>query len=95
MWSFLVFAAIGLLVGSAARVFYPGRQPLQILGTMLLGMVGALAGGMVFWMGWPLVEGEFPTESLVLSFAGALILIVVGAAVSYGRRISGARTPPR
>ena len=25
MWNFLVFALIGLLVGTAARMFYPGR----------------------------------------------------------------------
>jgi hypothetical protein len=28
MWNLLVFALIGLLTGTAARMLYPGRQPL-------------------------------------------------------------------
>ena len=92
MWDILVFAMIGLLAGTAARIFYPGRQPLHILGSMLLGMAGAVVGGMISWISWPSVEGAFPTESLILSFFGAVTLLMIWAVVSYGRRIGGART---
>ena len=45
MWNLLVFAVIGLLTGAAARLLYPGRRSTHILGTMLIGIIGAVAGG--------------------------------------------------
>jgi uncharacterized membrane protein YeaQ/YmgE (transglycosylase-associated protein family) len=42
MWNFIVFALIGLFAGSTARMLYPGRQPVRILGTIVLGIIGAL-----------------------------------------------------
>lgn len=41
---FLVF---GLVVGAAARAIKPGRQNLSLGMTLLLGIVGSIAGGMV------------------------------------------------
>lgn len=95
MWNVVVFAVIGLLAGTAARMFYPGRQPLRIVGTMLLGVVGAVAGGMISWLTWPLVEGEFHSGSLLMSLLGAGVVIVAGAVVVYSRRLSGARGASR
>ena len=92
MWNLLVFAVIGLLAGAAARLLYPGRQLTHILGTMLLGMIGAVLGGMISWSLWPAVDGEFQTGNLVLSFIGAVIPIVFWAGVSYQRSLSGYRT---
>ena len=37
----------GLIIGALARLLKPGRQRLSILATMLLGIVGALIGGVV------------------------------------------------
>jgi uncharacterized membrane protein YeaQ/YmgE (transglycosylase-associated protein family) len=59
MWNLLVFAVIGLFAGAAARLLYPGRRPVHILGTLVVGIVGALAGGMTSWSVWPNVDGEF------------------------------------
>ena len=66
-------------------MFYPGRQPLQILGTLVLGMVGALAGGMLSWIRWPAVEGQFQSGNLVLSILGAMLVIVSWAGVAFAR----------
>lgn len=88
MWNLLVFAVIGLFAGAAVRLLYPGRQPMQILGTLVLGMAGALAGGMISWMNWPEVDGQFQTGNLSMSILGALIVIGVGAGVGYARRLS-------
>jgi uncharacterized membrane protein YeaQ/YmgE (transglycosylase-associated protein family) len=85
MWNVLVFALIGLLAGAAARVFYPGRQPTQILGTLALGMVGALAGGMISWLYWPAVDGQFQSGNLALSILGAMIVIMLWAGVAFAR----------
>jgi uncharacterized membrane protein YeaQ/YmgE (transglycosylase-associated protein family) len=85
MWNLLVFALIGLLAGTAARMFYPGRQPTRIMGTLVLGMAGALAGGMISWLYWPKVDGQFQSGNLVLSILGAMIAIVVWAGAAFAR----------
>lgn len=91
MWNVVVFAVIGLLAGSAARLLYPGRQPMHILATMLIGMIGAVAGGMMSWSLWPAVDGEFQTGNLILSVVGAMIVIAIWAIVAYQRSLSGYR----
>ncbi len=95
MWNVLVFAVIGLLAGSAVRVLYRDRQPQRILGTLVLGMVGALAGGLFSWIYWPAVDGQFQSGNLILSVLGALIVIVFWAVVAYARSRSGYRNTLR
>jgi uncharacterized membrane protein YeaQ/YmgE (transglycosylase-associated protein family) len=89
LWDLPVFALIGLLAGAAARMFYPGRQPMRILGTLALGTAGGLVGGMISWASWPEVDGQFQSGNLVLSILGAVLMIAVGAGVSYARDIGG------
>jgi uncharacterized membrane protein YeaQ/YmgE (transglycosylase-associated protein family) len=89
LWDIPGFALIGLLTGAAARKFYPGQQPMRILGTLALGVAGGLVGGMISWVSWPEAQGQFQTGNLVLSILGAVIVIAVGAGVSYGRSLRG------
>lgn len=95
MWNLLVFAVIGLLTGAAARLLYPGRRSTRILGTMLLGIIGAVAGGMISWNWWPVVDGEFHTGNLIVSVLGGMIVIAFWAAVAYMRSLSGYRPTSR
>ena len=44
----IAFLIMGLIAGLLARAIMPGRDPMGWLGTMLLGAVGALLGGLVF-----------------------------------------------
>jgi uncharacterized membrane protein YeaQ/YmgE (transglycosylase-associated protein family) len=92
MWNLLVFALIGLLTGTAARMLYPGRQPLRILSTMALGMVGALIGGMISYIYWPAVDDQFHSGNLLGSLLGAMIVIAFSAGVAYARKLNGYRT---
>ena len=85
----LIFAVIGLLAGAASRLLYPGRQPLQILGTLLLGMVGALGGGVISWSVWPREDGQFQSGNIAVSMVGAAVVLAFGAIVTYGRRLAG------
>jgi len=87
----IVFALIGLLIGAAARVFYPGRRAMHILGTMALGTLGALVGWMVSWIYYPVVADQVQASSLLIAIVGAIGVIVLWAGVGYGRRLSGAR----
>ena len=91
MWNVLVFVLIGLLTGAAARMLYPGRQPMRILGTVVLGMVGALVGGRVSYIYWPAVDDQFHSGNLLVSLLGAMIAIAFSAGVAYARRLNGYR----
>lgn len=72
----LIFAALsGLLVGALARFFYPGRQDMGLLKTMLLGIGGAFVAGLLGRMvGW-----YHPGQGagLIASALGAMLLIWV------------------
>ena len=93
IWNILVFAAIGLLAGGAARLVYPSRQGTELLGTLVLGAVGGLAGGLISWIYWPDVEGQFQTGNLFFSAIGAVVAIQIWAGLSYTRRLRGYRPP--
>ena len=38
---------VGLVIGALARLIKPGRQRLSIVATLLLGVVGAIIGGLI------------------------------------------------
>ena len=89
MWSLITFALIGLLTGAAARLCYPGREPTRILGTMVLGMVGALLGGLISLGFWPAADGQLYVGALLVSLLGAVFVLVAWAGVAYARSVSG------
>lgn len=91
MWNLIVFGTIGLLTGAASRLLYPGREPARILGTLLLGVLGALAGGMVSYSEWTPADGQFHSANLVLAFGGATLAIVIWAGLAYARSVSVSR----
>jgi uncharacterized membrane protein YeaQ/YmgE (transglycosylase-associated protein family) len=41
----VAFIIVLLIVGAIARLLMPGRDPIGILGTILLGIAGSFAGG--------------------------------------------------
>ena len=58
----LSWAVCGLVVGLLARFLIPGRQNMSLLMTAVLGIAGACAGGLLYW----LLEGR-PGGSFSLS----------------------------
>lgn len=47
MGGLLTVLIIGLVVGALARLFMPGSQPIGILWTMVIGVVGAFIGNAI------------------------------------------------
>jgi uncharacterized membrane protein YeaQ/YmgE (transglycosylase-associated protein family) len=88
-WDLVVFALIGIFAGGAARLFYPGRRLMHILGTMVLGTAGALLGGLLSWSIWP-AAGDIHTSALLLSLLGALLALVLWPGTVYVRSLRGA-----
>ncbi len=94
MWNLGVFAAIGLLAGGTARLWYPGREPLQILWTMLSGMAGALIGGWLAAAAWPAAQdGELYAGVLVTALLGAVFVLTLCPYVAYVRRPMTSASP--
>ena len=91
MWSLLVFGVIGLVSAAAIRLLYSDRQPLRILGTLVRGVLGALAGGTISWAWWPEVDDQFRTGNLLLSFLGAIAAVLLWEGVAYARDRNGSR----
>jgi len=70
---------IGLIVGAIARLLLPGRDPIGILGTIVLGIVGSFVGGFLD----DLIQYHtanvhtFHAVGLIWSVIGALVVLLL------------------
>ena len=85
----VIFVLIGLFVAAPARLFYPGWQPLRILGSLVLGIAGSLAGGLSAWIVWPTMDGDIHYGDLLMSAGGAVLGLLLWAVATYGRSLRG------
>ena len=76
MLSFIWWLIIGLIAGALARLIMPGKDPMGILATILLGIVGSVIGGLVSSLIWRSETG-FHTGGLILSLLGAILALWV------------------
>ncbi len=80
------FIILGLVVGALARLALPGRQPIGILWTMALGMVGALIGGLLATEVFNIANNdEFNFGSLLLAVVVSVGLLMLFVRYSAGR----------
>ena len=77
MMAFIWWLIIGLIAGALARLIMPGRDPMGIIATILLGIVGSVLGGLVSWAIWgaETAEAGFRPAGLLLSILGAIIVL--------------------
>lgn len=74
----LAWIVLGLIAGAIAKAIYPGRQGGGILGTMLLGIIGAFVGGTLYSL---LTTGTLALSSAGLSIGG-IFVAVLGAVIA-------------
>jgi uncharacterized membrane protein YeaQ/YmgE (transglycosylase-associated protein family) len=68
----------GLVVGFVARLLIPGRQPIGILWTIVLGVLGALAGGFIATELLEIADSdEFDFGSFLIAVAGSVALLLL------------------
>jgi uncharacterized membrane protein YeaQ/YmgE (transglycosylase-associated protein family) len=74
----IAWVILGILAGAIGKAIYPGTQGGGILGTMLLGIVGAFIGGslMTFFS-----TGTLQLTAASLSIPG-VVVAVIGAIVA-------------
>lgn len=74
----LAWIVLGLIAGAIAKAIYPGHQSGGILGTLILGIIGAFVGGTLYTL---LTTGTLALTASGLSIGG-VIVAVIGAIVA-------------
>ena len=75
----IILILIGLVAGAVARLLVPGRDPMGILGTIVLGIVGSFVGGFI----WNLIQfhrlapHKFHPVGIIGSILGAILVLLV------------------
>jgi uncharacterized membrane protein YeaQ/YmgE (transglycosylase-associated protein family) len=78
---------VGLIAGILAKLLVPGDDPGGIIVTILIGMLGAVVGGLaVSFLGGTGVTG-FNVWSILVATIGAIMLLVLFRLVA-GRRVT-------
>lgn len=73
----LIWSALGLVAGILAKLIMPGRQGVNPITTVLLGIIGSIIGGKIgHLIGWG-VAGEFSIKGIITAVGGALLLMFV------------------
>lgn len=76
--SIIAWIITGLIAGAIAKMIYPGRQGGGILGTMILGIVGAFIGGTLYTL---LTTGRLSLAASGFSLGG-IIIAILGAIIA-------------
>src|SRR4051794_41880780 len=83
---------VGLIVGALARLALPGRDPMSIPMTILVGIAGSLIGGLVMYF----ITGGRNGGGVFVSFVFAgLIVYPIRPSRGGGVAHPGARNAPR
>lgn len=76
--SIISWIILGLLAGAIAKLLLPGRDPGGIIGTTLIGVVGAFLGG---WLSSRFLDRTISTDfydtaTWIAAIAGSLVLLI-------------------
>ncbi|KFA92220.1 GlsB/YeaQ/YmgE family stress response membrane protein [Archangium violaceum] len=78
MFGLIGLIIMGLIAGLIARAVMPGRQPMGIIATILLGIAGSFMGGflgsLITGHGWRLMQPSGYLGSII----GAIVLLWLG-----------------
>jgi uncharacterized membrane protein YeaQ/YmgE (transglycosylase-associated protein family) len=73
--SILSWIIVGIIAGWLAKMVIPGEGPRGVLGDLVIGVVGAIAGGWIFnFFGHPGATGV-NVGSIIVAFIGAVVVL--------------------
>ncbi|GAA1907988.1 GlsB/YeaQ/YmgE family stress response membrane protein [Nocardioides lentus] len=82
------FLVAGLIIGALARLIKPGKQNLSILWTLLLGIAGAVIGGVIASLIGTGSVGELNVIGFVIAVIAAVLLIGVAESLAGRKKVS-------
>jgi uncharacterized membrane protein YeaQ/YmgE (transglycosylase-associated protein family) len=88
MLGFIIWMLIvGAVAGYLARLLVPGRDPMGLVGTIVLGIIGSFIGGFLGYLIFDkdLDEGALQASGVIGSIIGAVIALLVYNAISNRR----------
>jgi uncharacterized membrane protein YeaQ/YmgE (transglycosylase-associated protein family) len=84
MLALIIFLAVwGLIVGALARLALPGPDPMGILATIGLGLVGSFVGGLIAGLLWARAAG------FIFSVIGAILVLYLYRRFVQHRTLTG------
>ena len=76
--SILGYILVGLIVGVLARFLLPGDDPMGLIGTIIVGIIGAVVGG---WAAGAIFKDTAGVD-WIASIIAAIVLLLIWRAVS-------------
>jgi len=87
MLSFIWWLIVGLIAGGLARLLMPGKDPMGLFATILLGIAGSILGGLVSLAVWGVDNRGFRPAGLLLSLVGAFLILWIWRAVRSNKTV--------
>ena len=76
--SLLIWSVLGLVAGILAKIIMPGKQGINPITTVLLGIIGSVIGGYLgSLLGIGDASGTFSLKGIAVAVGGALVLMYV------------------
>jgi uncharacterized membrane protein YeaQ/YmgE (transglycosylase-associated protein family) len=86
----LGWIVVGFVAGALAKPITGGGWRLGCVGTVIVGVLGGVVGGMLFNLAGDDGIGKFGLRSMFVAFIGAVVLLaIVGAVTGRGSRRAG------
>ncbi|HEX7166905.1 MAG TPA: GlsB/YeaQ/YmgE family stress response membrane protein [Acidimicrobiales bacterium] len=86
----LALIIIGAVAGFIARALVPGRDPMGVGATIVLGIVGSFIGGFLGYVlfGRDMAEGALQPAGIIGSIVGAVIALLLYNATNSRRSVT-------
>ncbi len=72
----ITFLVVGLIAGFIARLIVPGEDPMGLVGTLVLGVIGSFVGGFLSALVFA-GDLELSASGIVGSIVGAIVALLV------------------
>lgn len=75
----IVLIVVGAIAGFLARLIVPGPDPMGVVTTIVLGIVGSFVGGLLGYLlfGKDAAAGAFQPSGIIGSVIGAIIALLI------------------